>query len=51
MRDGVLLLADGFHILWVVGQRIGADYKIDECTKRILEVQFFGGKYHESQEY
>ncbi len=51
MRDTMLLLADGSHVVWAVGQRISADYKIDENTKKILEVHFFGGNYHESQEY
>ena len=51
MRDTMLLLADGSHVIWAVGQRISADYKIDENTKKILEVHFFGGNYHESKEY
>lgn len=51
MRDTMLLLADGSHVVWAVGQRISADYKIDENTKKILEVHFFGGNYHESKEY
>lgn len=49
-RNEVLLFAEQSHIIWVVGHRISADYKVDGNTKRILEVQFFGGKYHESQE-
>ena len=48
-RSGVLLFAEQAHIIWVVGHRMSADYKVDGNTKRILEVQFFGGKYHESQ--
>ena len=47
-RDDIWLLAEGAHILWVAGHRISAAYKIDDNTKRILEVQFFGGRFHES---
>mgnify|MGYP000273027480 FL=1 len=51
MRDTMLLLTEDSHVVWAVGQRISADYKIDENTKKILEVHFFGGNYHESKEY
>lgn len=37
-RDEVVLLADGNHIMWVIGHRISAEYKISENTKNILEV-------------
>lgn len=40
LRQRVLLLADGDHIVWIVGYRISAYYKITEHTKRILEVQY-----------
>ncbi len=42
-RDEILLLAEDKHILWVVGHRISSKYKIDETTKRILQVQLRGG--------
>ena len=51
MRDTMLLLTEGSHVVWAVGQRISADYKINANTEKILEVHFFGGNYHESQEY
>lgn len=51
MRDTMLLLTEDSHVIWAVGQRISADYKIDKNTKKILEVHFFGGNYHESKEY
>ena len=38
-RDSVLLLADGDHILWVIGYRISEYYKISEESTRILEVE------------
>ena len=37
-RDSKLLLADGQHILWVVGMRISEAYKITEHTKTVLQV-------------
>ena len=43
-----LLLADGKNIVWVIGKRIGADYKITENTTRILEICYTGGFYGES---
>ena len=42
-KEETLLLADGNNIVWVVGKRIGADYKITENTKRVLEVRYEGG--------
>lgn len=42
-RDDVLLLADGSHILWVVGKRISEYYKVTEETKRVLKVRSDGG--------
>ena len=46
-RDKVILLADGSHILWVVGKRISEYYKVTSETKRILKVQMYGGNEHE----
>ena len=43
-RDEILLVTEGAHVLWAVGGRISAGYKVSEHTKRILEVQFGGGK-------
>jgi tRNA(Ile)-lysidine synthase len=37
-REKTLLLADGNHILWIVGHRISAYYKVTEETKQILAV-------------
>ena len=42
-RDQILLLADGSHVLWVVGKRISYYYKVQESTKKIIEVKITGG--------
>ena len=44
-RDKMYVLADGPHILWIPGYRISQYYKVDEGTKRIMQVQLRGG-YH-----
>ena len=38
-RDDILLVADGSHIIWVVGYRISEFYKINDDTKNILEIE------------
>ncbi len=38
-RDRVWLLAEGSHILWVVGYRISEKYKVTESTKWVVRVQ------------
>ena len=38
-RESIYLLADGPHILWIPGYRISQYYKVDESTKRILQVR------------
>ena len=38
-RDQVLLIADGSHILWIVGMRVGCAHQITSNTKRVLEIQ------------
>ncbi len=37
-RDSIPLIADGQHIIWVVGHRISEYYKIDAGTKRVIEM-------------
>ena len=37
-RDKLLLLADGSHILWIIGMRISAYYKVTAETKTVLQV-------------
>ena len=43
-REQILLLAEGSHVLWVVGFRISEYYKIEEHTENILQVPCDGGK-------
>ena len=43
-RERIYLLADGPHILWVPGYRISQYYKVNENTKRILQVRLRGGQ-------
>lgn len=43
-RDSLPLLADGAHIMWVIGGRMSEAYKVDEKTKVILEINVDGGK-------
>ena len=38
-RDSVLLLADGSHIVWVIGRRISEAYKVTKETKRVLVLE------------
>ncbi len=44
-RDSMHLLTDGAHVLWVPGYRISQRYKVEESTKRILQVQLRGGRH------
>lgn len=46
LRDGIPVLAEGNHVLWIVGYRIGEYYKITEDTKTILQVTADGGEEH-----
>lgn len=44
-RDNMHVLADGAHVLWIPGYRISQRCKVDESTKRILQVQLRGGNH------
>ena len=39
-RDSIPILADGNHVMWVVGYRISEYYKVSENTGRVLEVNY-----------
>ena len=42
-RDQVALLADGDHVIWIIGWRISNYYKIGPDTKRVLQVKIKNG--------
>ena len=46
IRDHILLLADGNHILWIVGMRTNCLYQVTSKTKHVLEVQVDKGVYY-----
>ncbi|MDO4332962.1 MAG: tRNA lysidine(34) synthetase TilS [Eubacteriales bacterium] len=37
-RNGLMLFADGAHVIWVPGHRISAVYKVSAKTKTVLEI-------------
>lgn len=43
-RDTIPLLADGGHIIWILGNRISEKYKITDTTRNILKAKIIGGK-------
>ena len=42
LRDDILLLADGRCIMWVIGMRMGENYKISTSTENVLKVTYGG---------
>ena len=48
-RDKILLLAEGNHILWIVGYRISEHYKITDATRNILEVRVDKGENYDRE--
>lgn len=47
-RELLPLLADGPHIMWIIGGRMSEAYKVNEETKVILEINLDGGKEDET---
>lgn len=43
-RDSIMLLAEGNHILWVIGYRMSSAYQVSKHTNEILEIQIDGGE-------
>lgn len=43
-RDDILLVADGNHILWIVGYRTNCMYQVKGHTKHVLEIQIDKGE-------
>ncbi len=48
-RDEILLLADGSHILWVVGYRISEAAKVTPKTKQVVKIQILEGEENERE--
>ena len=46
LRDHILLLAEGNHILWIIGYRISEYYKVTDTTRNVLEVRADKGEKH-----
>lgn len=44
LRDEIPLIAEGSHLLWIVGYRTNPAYKVGRNTKRILEIQIEKGE-------
>ena len=38
MRDQIPLIADGDHIMWIIGYRISEYYKVTDETRQVLEI-------------
>lgn len=49
-RDSILLVADGSHILWVIGYRISEACKVKEGTRHILKIKMTKEKEHGAQD-
>ena len=43
-RGKIPLIADGSHVLWVIGYRISEYYKITDDTHTVIQMQLDGGK-------
>ena len=43
-RDKILLVADGSHILWIVGYRVNCSYETKENTNCVLEIHIDEGE-------
>ena len=46
-RDRLWLLADGSHILWVIGGRMSAACRVTERTEKVLKIHADGGVWNE----
>ena len=47
LRDHILLLAEGNHILWIIGYRISEYYKVTDATRNVLEVRADKGENYD----
>ena len=39
-RDSIWLMADGSHVMWILGERISSFYKVSEATENIIEIEY-----------
>lgn len=46
-RDRMWLLADGSHVLWVIGGRMSAACRVTERTEKVLKIHADGGVWNE----
>ncbi len=44
VRQGIQVLAEGSHVLWVIGYRISEYYKITDDTQAVLQADWNGGE-------
>lgn len=44
IRDSIWLVAEGHEILWIVGYRQSQRYQLSKNTKKILEIEYYGGE-------
>lgn len=51
LRDQMPLVADGNHIVWIVGRRVSEYYKITESTKRYLKLEYKEEEMKSNGEY
>lgn len=49
-RDDIFLVADGHHIVWVIGYRMGSSYKISNDTSKVLVISYKKVKSYEEKE-
>lgn len=43
-RDSIPIAADGSNVLWIVGYRIGEEYKVTGQTRNVLEIRYNADK-------
>ena len=43
-RDKILLIAQGNHVLWIIGHRISEEFKVTETTQNIIKFEYDRGK-------
>ncbi len=49
LRESLRILAEGNHVLWLVGYRISEYYKVSDETKTVLEVEYISEQFTEDE--